>query len=137
MKVRVDLVDGLLMVGRTGNHAAAFDAPKEQGGEGEAPSPMQMLLMSAGACLGMDVAAILRKSGHDFENLSVRVEGFQREEPPRVFERIRLHLTVWGDVDEDDVAAAIRVAISRYSSTVITLRRAGVEVEVSHEVISP
>ncbi len=33
MKVRVDLVGGLLMVGRTGNHAAAFDAPQEQGRE--------------------------------------------------------------------------------------------------------
>ena len=134
MKGRVDLVDNLLFLGSIGKHAVPFDAPEDQGGTDKAPSPMQMLLISAGVCIGMDVATILRKSGHDLRSLSIEIQGDQRDKPPKVFERIKFHFILRGNISGSDVEDAIRVALARYSSTVITLKRSGADIETSYEI---
>ena len=47
-------------IGRSGSgHAVVFDSNKD---DGVAPTPMEMLLMSAGACSSVDVVSILQKA---------------------------------------------------------------------------
>ena len=50
-------------------------------------SPMQALVTSLGACMGIDIVLILSKMRVDLEGLRVALEGERREEPPRHFER--------------------------------------------------
>lgn len=47
-------------IGRSGSgHTVVFDSNKD---DGVAPTPMETLLMSAGACSSVDVVSILQKS---------------------------------------------------------------------------
>lgn len=46
----------------------AFDTVPEFGGENTAPPPMQVMLMSLGACTFMDVVSILQKKKNYYPN---------------------------------------------------------------------
>lgn len=90
----------------------------------EGPSPTQLLLLSLGGCMGVDVVDILRKSRVPVEALEVEVEGDRVAESPRRFEAIRLTYRVRGpsDDDEDKLQRAVQLSKDRYCSVLHTLR---------------
>ena len=60
-------------IGLSGSgHAAMFDSNMA---EGCAPSPMEMLLMSAGACSSVDVVSILQKAKQQVTGCRVLLRG--------------------------------------------------------------
>lgn len=105
----------------------AFD-----GGDGTwAPTPMQHLLASLGACALMDVDIILRKKRLAFRDLRVDCVG-QREVRGEVnpFTDVKLVFRVAGEVPEKAFADAVRLSVEKYCSIGATL---GKSVPVVHE----
>lgn len=102
------------------------------GGDGAwAPTPMQHLLASVGACALMDVEVILRKKRLDFRDLRVECVG-QREKIGEVnpFTGVKLVFRVDGDVSEKAFDDAVRLSVEKYCSVGATLGKA---LPIAHE----
>jgi putative redox protein len=100
-----------------------FEATGESGGqvaivgdEGVAGlRPMDVLLISLGACTGADVASILRKKRQPLSSYTIGVSGDQRAEHPRSFARIDVLHQVEGEwIDPEAVRRSIELSVTRY-----------------------
>lgn len=80
-------------------------------GDGEGYMPMELLLMSLGACSGSSIAVLLRRMGKTVSALSVRASGVRREQHPTSFETIDLHFTLQSpDAGDEELRKAIALS---------------------------
>jgi len=109
-----------------------FDIPVDKGGEGSAPSPMEVVLHAHAACGALDVVAILEKMRCPPESVRVEIEAERAENHPRVFTAIRLRYVVSGDVPEKKLARAIELSSRTFCSVGAML---GATAEISHAYV--
>jgi len=115
--------------GSTG-HGIVIDGDKESG-----PSPMELMLLSAGSCACIDLVMILEKARQKVVDAWVEVGGERREEMPHYFTDIEMHFVVKGTaVKEQYVKRAIGLAMSKYCSASAQLA-ALAEIKTSYEII--
>ena len=88
------------------------------------PGPMDTLLLSVAACMGIDVLMILEKSRVPVEELSVVVEGNRNEEHPRRYRDIDIRYRIRGPLEEHEPRLERAVTLSRdkYCSVLHSLR---------------
>lgn len=80
-------------------------------GDGQGYLPLELLLMSLGACSGGVIGMLLRKSGKTVSTIKVNVKGTRREQHPTSFQSILLEFIITSaDVNNEDVQKAIRLA---------------------------
>jgi putative redox protein len=80
-------------------------------GDGQGYLPLEMLLMSFGACSGGTVGLLLRKMGKAVTGIKVNVKGTRREQHPTSFQSIFLEFIVTSaDVKDADVQKSIKLA---------------------------
>ena len=60
---------------------------------------MELLLIAAGGCSGMDVISILQKKRQDVTGLEINVSGQKAEEYPKKFTEITVEFIVKGKTD--------------------------------------
>ncbi|OSM95885.1 MULTISPECIES: OsmC family protein [Lonsdalea] len=133
MQARVKWVEGLTFIGESASgHQIIMD-----GNAGDkAPSPMEVVLMSAGGCSAIDVVSILQKGRHDVADCEVRLTSERRQEAPRLFTAINLHFIVTGkELTEQAVSRAVSLSADKYCSVALMLG-AAVNITHSHEVIT-
>lgn len=133
MKASVKWVDDMTFIGRSeSGHNVVFDAADDNLA---APTPMEMVLMSAGCCSSVDVVSILKKSRQQVTDCEVTVTGERAETVPRVFTKIHLHFDVTGnEVSEKHVERAVSLSADKYCSVALMLAK-GLEVTHSFAVI--
>lgn len=122
MKAKVSWIDGIAFVGHSETgHKIVMDGDKEGG----APSPMEMVLMSAGTCSAIDVVSILEKSRQQIANVDVELSAERADTVPKVFTEIHLHFVVTGtDVAEKHVERAVKLSADKYCSVAKMLEQA-------------
>lgn len=125
MQARVTWVEGRAFVLESGSgHALVTDAPVANGGRALGPSPMELVLMGAGACTAVDVVGILEKMRQPVSNCSISLEAERAPEPPRVFTRIVMRFRVAGrGLDPAAVERAVALSAEKYCSATIMLAR--------------
>lgn len=128
MQAKVKWLDDLTFVGRSGSgHTVVFDANRE---DSSAPSPMETLLMSAGACSSVDVVSILQKARQQVQGCEVTLTAERADTVPKVFTKIHLHFEVTGHgLSEKQVERAVMLSADKYCSVSIMLSKS---VAVSH-----
>ena len=83
----------------------------------QAPSPMELLLISLGGCTGADVVSILEKKRQRVTSYEIEVRGERRSEHPRIYTSIEVVHRVRGfDVDPKAVAHAVELSETKYCS---------------------
>ncbi|NVK25191.1 MAG: OsmC family protein [Gammaproteobacteria bacterium] len=114
MKAKVSWIDGMAFVGHSETgHKIVMDGDREGG----APSPMEMVLMSAGTCSAIDVVSILEKAKQKIANVDVELSAERAETIPKVFTSIHLNFVVTGtDVAEKHVERAVKLSADKYCS---------------------
>jgi putative redox protein len=113
-------------------HAQIIDAKGERK---SAPSPLEMLLVSVGACTAVDVVSILEKKRQKVADYKVEVTGERREEMPRAFVKFHIHHIVYGrNISERAVARAIELSDTKYCSVAATVRPTA-EITTSFEIV--
>lgn len=123
---------GMRFVGRgASGHDVAMDASAASGGEDSAARPVEALLCALGACTGMDVVAILRKSKSIPASFRVEIADERASEYPQVLKRLHLTYVVSREVPEDRLKKAIELSLSKYCPIANSL--AGVAV-ISYEI---
>lgn len=110
-----------------------FHNPAE-GEAREGPSPFEAVVLAAGGCTAFDVVEILRKKREPVESFRIELESQRAKDPPRVLEKLHLRYVLKGPKKEANVARAIELSQEKYCSVNIMLKRAGVEVTVSHRL---
>jgi putative redox protein len=111
--------DFFLAVSPSG-HAVPIDTNSERSA---ASGPLELLLLSLGACTGADVISILHKKRERVTDYRVEIRGERREEHPRSFRRLEvLHIVRGHGVSEAAVARAVQLSTEKYCSVAATLR---------------
>jgi putative redox protein len=128
MEAKVRWYDNNTFVGHSGSgHAVLFDGNKD---DSVAPSPMEMVLMAAGACSSVDVVSILKKARQHVINCEVRLKAERADTIPKVFTKLHLHFVVTGvNLSEKHVERAVQLSADKYCSVSIMLSGS---VAVSH-----
>lgn len=108
--------------------------PIELDGDGTGgPSPMQALLMAAGACSGADVVSILQKMRLAPAHVAVEVRGRRRDEEPRRYVALHLAYRVsGGGLSQEQVERAVRLSLEKYCSVVHSLAP---DLQITHEIV--
>ena len=124
MKVYLKQVDNFSLAAKAeSNHWLAIDERVEDGGNGAATGPMELMLISVASCSAMDVISILKKRRVVNILLEIEVEGDRRDEHPRIYTNIHLKYIVTGkDIKEKDVARAIRLSEDKYCSAIAMVK---------------
>ena len=132
MEAKVKWVDGLCFVAESASgHQVVMDGNRGEKG----PSPMEMVLMSAGTCSAIDVVSILEKGRYQVQGCEVKLTSTRREEAPRLFTHINLHFIVTGKTLTDKaVERAVSLSAEKYCSVALMLGQA-VEITHSHEIV--
>jgi putative redox protein len=127
MEARIKYLENAAFVGTTGSgHGVVIDGPPDIGGKNLGMRPMELMLMSVGACSAVDVVHILRKGRHAVADVQVEVKGERADTDPKVFTKIHLHFVVAGQGLTDPVVArAVQLSAEKYCSASIMLGRAG------------
>lgn len=136
MKAIINWQGKALMQGESGSgHSVMIDGPESIGGENQGMRPMELMLMSVGACSTVDVISILKKARQEVTDCSVEADGQRADAVPAVFESIHLNFKVSGNnLDENKVKRAVELSAEKYCSASIMLMNAGVEMSHSYEI---
>jgi len=115
-----------------GGHSMVMETNGERH---SAATPVELLLIAVGGCMGSDVVDILRKKREQVTDYRVEVCGERRTDFPRSFCKIQLHHIIKGhNVSENAVKQAIELSDSKYCSVAATLRPTA-EISVTFEVL--
>lgn len=86
-------------------HSIIMDGPPKVGGEDNGPIPKPFILTALAGCTGMDIAAILRKSKSEVNNLEISVIGELSTKTP--IEYVAIHVIYHFKGEEQNCDAAI------------------------------
>jgi putative redox protein len=78
-------------------HTIIMDAPERVGGEDLGPIPKPFVLTALSGCTGMDIVALLRKSGKQVQDLNITVTGEISKQHPIVYIAIHIGYDFKGD----------------------------------------
>ena len=136
MEARIKYLENAAFVGTTGSgHGVVIDGPAELGGKNLGVRPMELMLLSVGACSAVDVVHILKKGRHAVADVQVEVKGERADTDPKVFTKIHLHFVVIGHGLTDKVVErAVQLSAEKYCSASIMLGRAGCAVTHDFEL---
>ena len=139
MEARIKWVENAAFTAEAGSgHAIVVDGPPDIGGRNLGPRPMELMLMSVGACSAVDVVHILKKGRHAVSDVQVEVKGERADTDPKVFTKIHLHFIVSGkNLAASQVERAVKLSAEKYCSASIMLARAGAAVTHDFELREP
>lgn len=86
-------------------HTIIMDGPERVGGEDNGPIPKPFVLTALSGCTGMDVVALLKKSGRQVREFNIKVSGEISKQPP--IEYTAVHLIYEFTGDEGTMQAAL------------------------------
>jgi putative redox protein len=101
-------------------HALVVDSDRERN---TGTGPMELVLVGLCACTATDVVSILRKKREPFTSVQVRAEAERAQQPPTVYEAIKLIYTVGGQVSKKAVEDAVRLSETKYCSVSAMLKK--------------
>lgn len=136
LDAKVTYLNGLQFVGVTSSgHAIVMDGDPSVGGSNTGSRPMELLLLGAGGCSGMDVISILKKKKQDVTGLEISVKGEKAEDYPKKFTGISLEFVVKGrNISEDAVKRAVELSMNKYCSVKATLEGSA-KITFSYKII--
>ena len=126
VEAQVRWIDGMQFVAEAGSgHAIVVDGPPDLGGRDTGVRPLELMLMSLGACSAIDVVHILKKSRQPVVDCQVKVTAERADSEPKVFTKIHLHFAVVGEGMKDNhVKRAVDLSAEKYCSASIMLSKA-------------
>ena len=136
MEARIKWAENAAFIGETGSgHAIVIDGPQDIGGRNLGPRPMELMLLSVGACSAVDVVHILKKGRQPVTDCYVELKGERAQTDPKVFTAIHLHFVVTGKaLGEAAVKRAVELSAEKYCSASIMLGKAGCKITHAHEI---
>jgi putative redox protein len=97
-------------------HRVTMDIPAASGGDGAGFSPMPVMLVALGGCMGVDVKMVLNKMKVPLNHLEMEIFGDLDEDTrPRIYKKITIDFHFSGDdLSLDKLEKAIKLAEEKY-----------------------
>jgi putative redox protein len=96
-------------------HTVMVEGGKNAGGEGLAPSPTELLMMSQAACTAIDVVELLKKMRQPVQDLEIELTAQRAQDQiPKIFTDIHLHYKIFGDIKSPKADRAISLSLEKY-----------------------
>lgn len=110
LEAKISLVEGLVFEGATSSgNAVMLDASKGVSGN-TGFRPMELFLVSLGACAGVSMVQILTKKRIDLSGFWINVKGEKAETSPTIFTDVDVEYVVKGkNVPEKAVKSALEL----------------------------
>jgi putative redox protein len=106
---------------------------KEPGGEDNGPIPKPFVLAALSGCTGMDIVALLRKSGHLIDDLDMKVTGELSKQAPIQYVSIHVEYIFKANPSlEEAVLNAVTDSQEKYCGVSSMLKKA---IPVTWEII--
>ena len=106
-------------------HTVVMDAPEKSGGDDIAPIPKPFVLAALSGCTGMDIIALLRKSGQAIDDLTMTVTGELSKQAPIQYVSIHVLYTFKGDKNIKEAALkAVMDSQEKYCGVSSMLKKA-------------
>jgi len=136
LTAKVTYVKGMQFVGDSSSgHTVVMDSDSSAGGQNAGAMPMELLLISAGGCSGMDIISILKKKKQDVTGLEINIQGEKAEDFPKKFTAINLEFIVRGrNISEEAVKRSIELSMDKYCSVKATLEGTA-KINYSYKII--
>jgi putative redox protein len=114
---------GIEFDGTTGS-AGPDRVVRIDGDSGSGAAPMELLLLSLGGCMAIDIRVILEKSRVELTALELDIEGERHGEDPKYYQSVRMHFRLAGPGEQDraKVERAVRLSEEKYCSVYHSLR---------------
>ena len=110
--------DGELRFSARGAHTTVlFDSAGRMG-----PSPVEALVESLGACMGMDLVHFLERSRVPAGKLTLTLVARRAEDHPRRLIGVDLHAEIHGAASDDVVARGLQLSRDKYCSVWASLQ---------------
>jgi putative redox protein len=109
MEMEITFPGGARVDAAFGPYVVPTDQPPQAGGEGMAPTPFAMFLVSIGTCAGIYVLNFLRKRGLSSEGMRL-IQRMHVDQVTGMLEQIDLEIQVPPDFPERYLAALARAA---------------------------
>jgi putative redox protein len=131
MKVELNRVDDDYHFKAIGSAGVAvdIDGAESIGGHNSGARPMELMLMSLGACSAIDIIQILKKQKQQIDKFNISVNGERDPDNiPSLFTTINVHFTITGKLEENKVKRAIKLSVEKYcSATAILCKTAKIQ----------
>lgn len=106
-------------------HTIVMDAPERAFGEDNGPIPKPFVLTALSGCTGMDIAAILRKSQKEVDDLNIKVVGELSKQAPMTYTSIHLIYDFKGNENNREAAMnAVNDSQEKYCGVSYLLKKA-------------
>ena len=111
------------------DHLVKFDTSDETGGTSFGVRPMHSILMSLGACSGIDIVSILKKQRLTVKDFTMRISG-EREsgKEPSLWASAHIDFELTGEIETEKAERACALSMNKYCSVAETLRRGGTKI---------
>ena len=128
MKAQVKWIGEEMFVGISeSGHTIVLDANNAN----LAPSPLENILISLGACSSVDVVSILKKTRQVIQDCTVEILGTRVDTVPKLFSDIHLHFIITGsNVADKHVKKAVSMSADKYCSVALMLNKS---VNITHD----
>ncbi|OUM88656.1 MAG: hypothetical protein BAA01_03220 [Bacillus thermozeamaize] len=103
-------------------HPVRMDANEAAGGEGSAPTPLELVLIGLTGCMGVDVSMILEKMRLKADTIRFEAEAERRDEPPKAITHVKLTVFIDGEIPPNKAWRAVNLSLSKYCSVAHSLR---------------
>jgi putative redox protein len=137
LSATVTYVKGMQFVGNpSSGHAVVMDSDSSAGGHDTGPRPMELLLIGAGGCSGMDVISILKKKRQHVTGLEIQVKGKKAEDFPKKFTEIHIEFVIRGkNISEEAVKRSVELSMDKYCSVKAALEGAA-RISYSYKILN-
>jgi putative redox protein len=102
----------------TGTTTVLFDSAGRMG-----PSPVQALVESLGACMGMDLVHFLERSRVPASKVAVTMTAHRAPDHPKRLVAVELFADIHGNASDDVVTRALAISREKYCSVWASLRQ--------------
>jgi putative redox protein len=106
-------------------HTVIMDAPERSGGEDNGPIPKPFVLAALSGCTGMDIIALLRKSGQTIDDFDMKVTGELSKQAP--IQYVAIHVQYYFKADataKEAVVNAVNDSQEKYCGVSSMLKKA-------------
>jgi putative redox protein len=117
------------------NHKILMDLPEDLGGKNQGPKPIELVLVGLGACTGVDVVNILKKTRENLESLEIVIHSEKGETHPKVYKKIEIDYKLKGkNLKQENVKNAIDLSLDKYCSVKAMLEKTA-EISYRYSII--
>ena len=109
MQMNIRLIGGKKVETQLQDYTIITDRPEKSGGEGTAPSPVDLFLTSIGTCTGFNVMDFCKERNIPTENINLQLT-WNRNQESRMIEHIQIDINLPAEFPEKYAQAVKRAA---------------------------